>query len=149
MRGLGAWPGALGPASRITIVPRRAWKGDPEPPEERVGRLGAGWPGEARATWEPRGGGKEAKSILPITKKTENPFSPGSFSHLSSSILQTRETEAWVEKRPALGRPESLGFWIPLEDDLWDPDLPNTGSEMKAGPPSNTLNWGSSLSPNC
>lgn len=60
-----------------------------------------------------------------------------------------RETEAWMKQRLALGRPESLGFWILLEDDLWDPDLPNIWSEIKAGPPFNALNWGSSLFPNC
>lgn len=40
-----------------------------------------------------------------------------------------------MKKRLALGRPESLGFWILLEDDFWDPDLADIWSEIKAGPP--------------
>lgn len=54
--------------------------------------------------------GLHAKEALPTTKRRQESLFSGSFSHLSSSILQMRETEARMGKPLALGYLESPGL---------------------------------------
>ena len=115
MGGLEARPSALlGPASCSTRAPSPAWRGDPSL-KNRVG-------GRARGRVASGGEGylellrKKSKSVLPITKRFQESILPDTFSHLSSPILQMRQTEDPMEQRLALGRPESPVLEVGLLD---------------------------------